>query len=741
MWPLTDNKYQQGQTPLEKTGIHSRHGLVMAAGGGARALGFDAGAATERRGPVMRLGLGAKFTLIVLVILACTMAASTFYFLETSTRFHEKQLEERGRALGRLIALVSPEAILGFDYMLLNDYTRQVSSQQDVVYGVIVTPQGAPISSYVNDSDPLVKKRLAAAGSNDIPKLLQNLGGRDELIQLDFPIVHNNVLLGRFLVGISRQTLQSEFRRQLLVQMAVFTFVVLFLSAAIHAVFRFNVLFPIQSLIAASENVGRGEYTPVAVKSEDELGLLARAFNAMIEEVRREQAKLHRQANFDMLTGLPNRMMALDRIRLEISRARRSQQRFAMYFIDLDNFKNVNDSLGHAVGDQLLVAIGARVRSILRDADTVARLGGDEFLVLAPNVADEVQVEEIAERLIKAVSEPQDLNGRKVVARCSIGIALFPDNGDSVEALMANADNAMYQAKATGQGSATFFTDEMNTRLRERMQMEHDLNLAVESGQLALHFQPIFDATGRQHCGAEVLLRWQHPERGPISPAVFVPLAEATGQIVGIGDWVLEQACRSWLEWHNAGLNPGFLSINISRVQFGKRISRRIAELMSIYGVPAHALKLEITESVLLDDHHQVAEELDRLRAIGLTLSLDDFGTGYSSLSYLKRFRFDVLKIDRSFVAGVPDNPDDVSLVKAILAMARGLDLKVVAEGVENHDQLHFLTIQGCDLAQGYFLAKPMSDDSYRIYLQYLQAGAERQRLAATRNERANSAG
>ncbi|MDB5865185.1 MAG: hypothetical protein JWO70_2991 [Betaproteobacteria bacterium] len=679
----------------------------------------------------MRLGLGAKFTLTVLTILAVTMAANTFYFLDTSARFHEQQLVERGRALGRLISLVSPDAILGFDLLLLNDYTREVSSQRDVVYGVIVNPHGVPISSYINDSDPLIKKHLDAAKSNDVLKLLQELDGRAELIQLQFPIIHNGVLLGRFLVGISRQSLQSEFRRQLIVQILVLTAIVLFLSAAIYAVFRFNVLFPIRKLISASEEVGRGQYTLVEVRSADELGLLARAFNAMIEEVRQEQAKLHRQANFDVLTGLPNRMMALDRIDQEISRARRSHQRFAMFFIDLDNFKNVNDSLGHAVGDELLVATGARVQATLRDADTVARLGGDEFLVLAPDVTDEVQVEEIAERLIRAVSEPLELNGRKVVARCSIGIALFPDNGESGEMLMANADNAMYQAKSMGEGSAIFFTEEMNTRLHERMHMEQDLNLALDLGQLALHFQPIFDTATQSHRGAEVLLRWHHPERGTVNPEVFIPLAEATGQIVGIGDWVLEQVCRSWLAWHKAGIDPGFLAINISRIQFRKRFSQRLAELMSIYGVPPHALELEITESVLLDDHHQVAEELSSLRAVGVTLSLDDFGTGYSSLSYLKRFRFDVLKIDRSFVAGLPHDPDDVSLVKAILAMAKGLDLKVVAEGVENHDQLGFLALQGCDLAQGYLLARPMNDEAYTSHLKSLQASVEPLRLAA----------
>src|SRR5258706_10243598 len=347
----------------------------------------------------MRLGRGAKVTITVLTILAGTMAANALYYLDTSSRFYEEQLVERGRALGRLISLVSPEAILSFDYLLLNDYTREVSSQQDVVYGVIVNPQGRPISSYIKDSDPLIKKHLGETKS-EIPKLLEKLNGQAELIQLEFAIAHNGVVLGRFLVGISRASLQSEFRRQLIVQALVLTALVLFLSAAIHAVFRFNVLFPIRKLIAASQKVGRGQYTLVEVKSSDELGLLARAFNAMIEDIRQEQANLHRQANFDMLTGLPNRMMALDRISQEINRARRSRQRFAMFFIDLDNFKDVNDSLGHSVGDDLLVATGARVRAMLRDADTVARLGGDELLVLAPDIKSETQAEQAAGPLI-----------------------------------------------------------------------------------------------------------------------------------------------------------------------------------------------------------------------------------------------------------------------------------------------------------------------------------------------------
>lgn len=673
--------------------------------------------AAHARRAAIRIGLRAKFIITVLVILTTTMAANTWYFASTSTQRQEQQLRERGHALGRLVSLISPQAILAFDYLQLNDYTREVSTQPDVVYGVVVTSKGIPISTYIRGANAVTQHKVETASPGDLLATLKRLGGEEDLLSLDFPIIHNEVELGRFLVGLSRQSLRAELHRQLAIQLILFAAVVLFLGAAIYAVFRFSVLLPIQKLISASRDVGRGEYPVVDVKSADEFGLLAQAFNAMAEEVRFKQEKLHRQANFDALTGLPNRMMAFNRIRLEINRCRRSGERFALMFIDLDNFKDVNDSLGHAAGDRLLVSIGARLKTCMRDSDSVARLGGDEFLVLVTGVSDEVTVEHIAGRMLQAVSEPQQLCGHRVVAKCSIGIAFYPDNGTSVEALMANVDNAMYQAKATQSGSAMFFTEEMNIRLRQRMLLEQDLDVAAERGQFALHFQPIHSTASGQPRGAEVLLRWKHPERGFISPAEFIPVAEASGQIIQIGDWVLESACRCWSAWRDRGIDPGFLAINISGVQFKKRLATRLGELMAAYNIPAHALELEITERVLLDDHNQVAEEFARLRAMGVRLSLDDFGTGYSALSYLKRFHFDLLKIDQSFVAGLPIKPEDTSLVKAILAMAKGLDLQVVAEGVETSEQLAFLVGQDCEYVQGYLFAKPMDEAAYGDYL------------------------
>lgn len=680
----------------------------------------------------LRLGLSAKFIATLLVILTVTIAANTWYSVHSSMLRQEEQLHEQGRALGRLISLISPQAILSFDYLQLNDYTREVSSQPNVVYGVIVTPAGVPISTYIQGANAVTSQQFQRVDAGNLSATLKKIAHEGDVLHLEFPVVHNQIELGHFLVGLSRESLHRDVRRQLKIQLLLFAAIVLFLSTAIYAVFRFNVLLPIQKLIAASRGVGRGEYRSVDVKSADEFGLLASAFNVMAHEVRQKQENLHRQANFDALTGLPNRMMAFERIGQEISRAKRSQEQFALMFIDLDNFKDVNDTLGHATGDCLLVNIGARLQQCMRDTDSVARLGGDEFLILISGTADEIEIKRIASRILDAVAEPQMLHGRRVTAKCSIGIALYPQNGESVEALMANVDNAMYQAKAARGGLAMFFTEDMNVRLRERTLLEQDLHAAAGSGQLALYFQPICDVNSGAPRGAEVLLRWFHPERGAISPATFIPIAESSGQIVQIGDWVLEQACRSWAEWHQNGMDAGSLAINISGHQFSKQFPARLAELMATYGVPAHVLVLEITEGVLLEDHEQVAEIFASLRKLGVKLALDDFGTGYSALSYLKRFRFDHLKVDKSFVSGLPNSADDASVVKAILAMAAGLDLKVVAEGVEEPAQLKFLADHHCNYAQGYLLAKPMDKAAYERFLNKRQSSGELRPLRQT---------
>ncbi len=666
----------------------------------------------------MQQRLGTKFILIVVGILSVTLVANAVFSLRSQNRLLEEQLVEQGQALGHFVALVSPEAILGFDFLQLNEYAREVSLQRNVIYGVVVDPSGQPMTSFINADNKLIAAATGGAEAPDMKQLLARLQALPELIALEFPIVYADQTLGFLKLGLSRAHLIQRAHHQLWIQFAAYSLITLFLSGAIYLAFCSSVLRPVQRLIRASQNVEKGEYRTVEVKSRDEIGSLAKTFNSMVRSIRQERGKLHHQANYDPLTGLPNRMLAAERLSYEINRARRDREQLAVLFIDLDDFKVVNDTMGHATGDQLLVEIGLRLKSRLRDVDTIARLGGDEFLILLPKVSGETEIEQVTERLTEAVCQPLQLQAREVKVFCSIGVALFPDDGLSAEKLMSNADNAMYQAKNQPRSSVCFFTREMNIRVQERMQMEQDLNQALDAGELDLVFQPIIDAASGRNCGAEVLLRWKHPQKGYISPVEFIPLAELTGQIIPIGEWVVRRAIGQWAQWQQQGLKPGNLAINISRLQFQQRLAATVADVVAQYNLPAGVLELEITESVLLDDDDAVSRQLQQLRANGVKLALDDFGTGFSSLSYLKRFRFDVLKIDRCFVQDLPGDAEDASLVKAIIAMAHSMDMKVVAEGVETPEQFQFLCAQGCDFAQGYLFSKPLDRGFYQAYLE-----------------------
>lgn len=671
--------------------------------------------------------LASKFILIVSGILSVTLALNTYYFIHSQNQLLEQQLNERGRVLGHLIALISPEAMLSFDFLTLNEYAREVSRQRDVVYGVIVNDKGIPLTSYFNRQDPHVLDALQSLELDQdtapltppkTARLVTRLSSSVyDLLPMEFPISHGDRPLGQLKVGISREQLHSRIQSQLFIQGSIYSLIILFLCSAIFWVFRYKVMGPVNRLMAASRNVSLGELEEVVVTSRDELGSLAETFNTMIHAIREEQDKLHYQANYDALTSLPNRMMAIDRLDHELRTARRHNELIAVIFIDLDNFKMVNDTMGHAAGDQLLMTIGSRLSSQLRDVDTLARLGGDEFLVLLPRVKNLDEVKLIATRLLEVTSERLLLQSREVIVHCSIGIALYPDDGTCAEELMANADNAMYQAKAPGQLPICFFTQEMNLRVRERLQLEQDLHLALERGELEVYFQPIFRADQCRPIGAEVLLRWRHPQNGIISPATFIPLAESTGLIVPIGDWVLAQATSLLRHWLDLDLSPGTLAINISRLQLQERLIPVIRDLITQHRIPAHMLELEMTENILLDDHVQVSETLNQLQTMGLKLSLDDFGTGYSSLSYLRRFSFDALKIDRSFIQGLPQDQDGCALIGAIVVMAHRLGLRVVAEGVETIEQRNFLHQQGCDFLQGYLLARPMTASAYQATL------------------------
>ena len=435
-----------------------------------------------------------------------------------------------------------------------------------------------------------------------------------------------------------------------------------------------------------------------------------------ITQFREVERNLVRLAHVDTLTDLPNRSLLADRVGQLTSVSRRDHRPFALMFMDLDQFKNINDTLGHSVGDALLGEVARRLQSSLREVDTVARLGGDEFAVLLPG-ADAAGAELVAQKLLERLAEPCMVQGHELSMTMSIGIATYPSDGDDYEILSRNADTAMYRAKHEGKATWRFFAAGMQQRSARQLQLESALRRALERNELLLHYQPQLDANGQQLVGVEALLRWRHPEFGMVSPAEFIPLAETSGQIVAIGEWVLRTAVAQLKAWIDAGVPPMLVAVNLSAVQFRHvGLPNVVARALSDAGLPAQYLELELTESVTANPAAAIAM-MDALHGQGVRLSLDDFGTGYSSLSYLKRFPLHTLKIDQSFVRDIDTDPDDRAIVQAIIQMARALNLKTIAEGVETDAQHQFLRREGCDMMQGYRFCRPMDAAALEMWI------------------------
>ena len=438
-----------------------------------------------------------------------------------------------------------------------------------------------------------------------------------------------------------------------------------------------------------------------------------------ITERKRNEALVRQQANFDALTGLPNRRMLRERLEHDILKNERDGTPLALLFIDLDHFKEVNDTLGHDRGDQLLVEAARRIRDCLHDTDTVARMGGDEFTVVLGELTRLARVEQVARDILAALSREFVLGSERAFVSASIGVTLYPDDATRIEDLLKQADQALYVAKDAGRNRLSHFTPALQEAALTRVRLANDLRGALDGEQLQVLYQPIVQlATDRVH-KAEALLRWTHPLRGPISPATFIPIAESSGQIVEIGEWVACQAVEQVRRWRD-GIDAGFqISVNMSPVQFRRTDCTGAPwfTCLATTGLPGNAIAIEITEGLLLDRGNGVAEQLAQLRAAGVAVSLDDFGTGYSSLSYLQKFDIDFLKIDQAFVRGLSHASKDMALCKAIIVMAHALGMKVVAEGVETDEQQRLLIEAGCDYGQGYLFAQPMPAEAFEGWL------------------------
>lgn len=459
----------------------------------------------------------------------------------------------------------------------------------------------------------------------------------------------------------------------------------------------------------------------VATPCEQEQELIAMAAHlaGIAIERKRAEDRISFLAHHDALTGLPNRVLFEEQVDGMLEEIRERDQCAVLAFLDLDNFKLINDSLGHAAGDELLKAVAGRMRASVRKADFVVRVGGDEFIILLNGLPKERDIVlSRLEDIRSAIAMPLQLQGRSLQVSCSVGVACFPNQGRTAGELLANADMAMYRAKELGRDNIQVFTEEMAARAHERLQWQEELREALAGEEFLLHFQPQMNLGTGRIFAAEALLRWNHPVRGIISPSVFIPLAEETGLIVPIGDWALRAACRQLKAWQDAGLPPLIISVNVSARQFRERNwASRVAEILKETGLEARYLELELTESLIMQDVPGAIATMHALEAIGVHLAIDDFGTGYSSLSALKRFPVRRLKIDRSFVTDIPLDADDMAITYAIISLAQKLGLRVIAEGVESEAQVEFLQKAGCDEIQGYFFSRPLSAEAFESLL------------------------
>lgn len=466
------------------------------------------------------------------------------------------------------------------------------------------------------------------------------------------------------------------------------------------------------------------------VKGQITAQVLERSIRYAIERRRAEEQIIH-AAFYDHLTQLPNRLLFHDRLKNTIEMAVRSRRTAALLFLDLDNFKRINDTLGHRMGDLLLKSAAERLSGCLRKSDTIARfktelinpsvsrLGGDEFIILLPEIRQCEDTITVAKRIMEDMTHPFSLEGHELFISASLGIAIYPIDGNDVDTLLKNADTAMYHAKALGKNNFQFYEQRMNSAALEKLTLENHLHRGVERGEFLLHYQPQMEVTSGKIVGFEALIRWQHSERGMIQPNVFIPLAEETGLIVPIGDWVLKEACRQNKAWQDAGIPPFAMAVNISTHQlrhpaFVDTVARTLYET----GLEPRYLALEITESIMMENIGTNMNTVAELKKMGLQFAIDDFGVGYSSFSYLRQLPIDTIKIDRSFLKDVSSNPDDAAIVSAIIAMSHGLNLEVIAEGVETEEHRQFLREQGCDLFQGFLLSRPMPPEDVEKFLQ-----------------------
>ncbi len=680
-----------------------------------------------------------KFVTLAMVVAFLIMGTNAFINYQSQKDTSLANIISQSEMLGSFIVSITPEAILSYDYDALDNYMEEINKGEDIVYAIILTPEGRPLTSYVDRRNSFIVEKMRNTKKLKLEKLIDDLNKNKFIIQQSFPIFFQNNLLGDFKVGISKSRIEKDLKNKLINQIIVSLILTVLLGIGIFIVFRLYTMKPILQLIQGAQRIAGGTLDKkVKIKSNDELGRLGEVFNQMMDKLRtsiedKDEAlvtvkelnlyleervidrtkelkgvneQLEKLAMNDSLTGLPNRFCIQNRLNNLFIEAKRDNSVFTVVMMDLDRFKDINDTLGHDCGDQLLIEVGLRLKDILRPSDFLGRLGGDEFAILLTET-DENNAKTVAQKIQSALEPSFYLSEMAFSIAASIGIATYPQHGSTTSTILKSADVAMYYAKQN-KLEYCIYNPGADRNTPDRLSLMGELRQAIHEDQLELFYQPEVDLSSRRIIGVEALVRWNHPERGFIPPDDFIPMAEQSGLIRPLTYWVLNSAIRQREKWHDMGIDI-LISINISMHNLNDtEFAPQLEMLLQNTDVPVEYFEFEVTESSIMDNPDHVVEVMDKLNTLNVSFAVDDFGTGYSSLSLLKKLPVHKLKIDKSFIMEMETDSDDEAIVHSVIDMAHILGLNVIAEGVENEKVIQLLTSLGCDLVQGYHISRPL---------------------------------
>ncbi len=680
-----------------------------------------------------RISIATKFNLLTILIILMTSAGISFFLMHNVISYRYNSLLRHGLIVAGMASQTSEYCIYTGDRETMMQIVESLEVDDDVAYVCLLNKEKNQLMRKSFKSGLKIPPvSVVNSGDHGSPgKILYeefvNTEDGNRYIEVIAPVVsfaaqkpndgvENNTkdahpeILGYVQLGLSLENLYKSIN-QFKVSAFLFTSLFIFIGIAFTLFLTKRITAPLKKLSLATKKISEGVFEQqISVRTNDEISDFASAFSRMIEHLRVYRDQLKHTAFHDSLTNLPNRNLFMERLERLIEHAKRDTQcAFSVLFIDLDRFKVINDSLGHLVGDKLLIFIAQKLEKCLRKSDTVARFGGDEFAILLDNVDDDFNAKFVAERILETLKEPFSLDGHRIVASASIGIVLQGEFYSRPEDILRDADITMYRAKMLGKARYAIFNAEMHARAVNFLQLEADLRHAIERSELIIYYQPIVSLERDEIIGLESLIRWQHPQRGLILPDDFIPLAEETSMIDKIGHWVIQNACAQNKAWHDMGFSNITITVNVSVLQFRhKELPEQIGAIIKNTGLPADAFELEITESTVIENKGLVLEIFKELNKMKIHLMMDDFGNGFSSIHNLKDLPFSTLKIDRSLILDIAVNPDASAIVKSIIDMAHSLKIKVIAEGVETQEQMELLRLYRCDYIQGYLLYCPM---------------------------------